>query len=343
MSDLDPTLGRHGFTLIEVVVALLIFGLAFAVVARIIQTGVLQSGRAEAMTTATLLARSQLARIDADVPVAEGELGGDAGDGFHWRIVIRPAVLENERGDVPEGSGRRPKILPYQVEVTVAWGCGLGRGGGDAHEPAPSDGARAMTRRRAPAERGFTLLEILVAVTLLGLLMTALLGGVRLGVRAWETSGSRLDEDARLGAVQDFMRERLTQARLFEASAAAIGTSPPFRGELDRLSFVTLMPDHLGAGFQRMILALSKTHDGAADLSVEWWPADLGEDPVPQAMPCTAACCSPTSRNSALPISARSRPCSRRSGPRSGISRCCRSWSVFSCAFRTGMSAAGPI
>src|SRR5512132_936752 len=104
MSDPDPPVGRQGFTLIEVVVALLIFGLAFAVVARIIQTGVFQSGRADAMTTATLLARSQLARIDADVPVAEGELDGDAGDGFHWRIVIRRAVLEGDRGDRTEGS-----------------------------------------------------------------------------------------------------------------------------------------------------------------------------------------------------------------------------------------------
>jgi prepilin-type N-terminal cleavage/methylation domain-containing protein len=124
MSDPDPALRRQGFTLIEVVVALLIFGLAFAVVARIIQTGVLQSGRAEAMTRATLLARSQLARIGVDVPVAEGELDGDAGEGFHWQIVIRPAVLEGGRGDQTNGSDQQPKILPYQVEVTVAWGTG---------------------------------------------------------------------------------------------------------------------------------------------------------------------------------------------------------------------------
>jgi prepilin-type N-terminal cleavage/methylation domain-containing protein len=124
MSDLDPLARRQGFTLIEVVVALMIFGLAFAVVARIIQTGVLQSGRAEAMTTGTLLARSQMARVGADVPVTEGELDGDAGHGFRWQIVVRPAVRENERGDETNGSHLRPEILPYQVEVTVAWGTG---------------------------------------------------------------------------------------------------------------------------------------------------------------------------------------------------------------------------
>ena len=77
-----------------------------------------------------------------------------------------------------------------------------------------------MTPRGVPAEQGFTLLEILVAITLLGLLMAALFGGVRLGVRAWEASGTRLDNDTRLTAVQDFLRDRLTQARGSEASAA---------------------------------------------------------------------------------------------------------------------------
>jgi prepilin-type N-terminal cleavage/methylation domain-containing protein len=124
MSAPDPTRRHQGFTLVEVVVALLIFGLAFAVVARIVQTGVLQSGRAEAMTTATLLARSQLARIGADVPVTESELDGDAGDGFRWRIVIRPALLEGDRGGQTDAADRQPEIQPYQVEVTVAWGGG---------------------------------------------------------------------------------------------------------------------------------------------------------------------------------------------------------------------------
>jgi general secretion pathway protein J len=136
-----------------------------------------------------------------------------------------------------------------------------------------------VTRRHACDERGFTLLEILVAITLLGLLMVALLGGVRLGVRAWETSGTRLDENSRLGTVQDFLRELLTQARSPEASSETTPQSPPaFQGQQDRLSFVTMMPEHLGVGPERMILGLTKVGDGS-DLSLEWWPADLGDSP----------------------------------------------------------------
>ena len=132
-----------------------------------------------------------------------------------------------------------------------------------------------MTAASAPAERGFTLIEILVAVTLLGLLMAALFGGVRLGVRAWETSGTRLDDRARLAAVQDFLRDRLTEA--YEAGDQATGevVEPGFVGEPDRLSFVTLMPEHMGAGFHHMVLALNAAADGP-DLAVTWWPSEPG-------------------------------------------------------------------
>jgi general secretion pathway protein I len=120
MPGLDPGERRHGFTLVEVVVALLIFGLTFAVLARIVQTGALQSARAESMTMATLLARSQLARIGIDVPVAAGQLEGDAGGGFRWRILMRPAELEGDR----DGPATDREVLPHQVEVTIAWGEG---------------------------------------------------------------------------------------------------------------------------------------------------------------------------------------------------------------------------
>jgi prepilin-type N-terminal cleavage/methylation domain-containing protein len=120
LRSLDPAERRRGFTLVEVVVALLIFGLAFAVLARIVQTGVLQSARAKTMTTATLLARSQLARIGVDVPVAAGELEGDAGGGFRWRIVVRRAALEGGQDDPATDQ----LVLPHQVEVTIAWGEG---------------------------------------------------------------------------------------------------------------------------------------------------------------------------------------------------------------------------
>ena len=101
-----------GFTLLEVLVALLIFGLAFGVLAQIFQTGLRQSATAEEAATATMLARSQLARIGSDWPLEIGEIEEDAGDGFRVRTTIEPAGLE----------GADAEFVALVVEVAVAWG-----------------------------------------------------------------------------------------------------------------------------------------------------------------------------------------------------------------------------
>jgi general secretion pathway protein I len=102
-----------GFTLLEVLVALLIFSLAFGVLAQIFQTGLRQSSAAERTAAATMLARSQLARIGIDLPLEIGELEEDAGDGFRIHTTIEPAGLE-----VTEEA----EFMALLVQVLVAWG-----------------------------------------------------------------------------------------------------------------------------------------------------------------------------------------------------------------------------
>jgi general secretion pathway protein J len=126
------------------------------------------------------------------------------------------------------------------------------------------------------ADAGLTLLELLVAITLLGLLMAALFGGLRLGARAWELSEERLDQSTRLHVVHDFLRDRLIQAYPLVADDRVGDARLTFEGTADRLRFVTQMPEHLGAGFAEFALALDDGLD-AKDLVVQWrrfdWPA----------------------------------------------------------------------
>jgi general secretion pathway protein I len=112
LERLAPPARREGFTLLEVLVALLIFGLAFGVLAQIFQTGFRQSSAAEEMSAATLLARSQLARIGIDVPLEIGETEDDVGDGFRVRTTIAPAGLATSDED----------FVAVLVEVAVVWG-----------------------------------------------------------------------------------------------------------------------------------------------------------------------------------------------------------------------------
>jgi general secretion pathway protein J len=131
----------------------------------------------------------------------------------------------------------------------------------------PRPGARPGARFR---ERGFTLLELLVAITLLGLLMAALFGGLRLGARVWETGETRLDAAARIQIVQDLVRQRLTQALPLETVLPEEGEDyrPLFLGQVDAVRFATLLPDHLGGELALMELALvdSGEAQGLGDL-----------------------------------------------------------------------------
>lgn len=107
------SLGRTapGFTLLEVLAALLVFGLMFGILAQILRTGLQQSASAETIATASLLARSQLARVGVELPLAIGEVGGEV-DGMRWQTAIRlsePLTAETDIGT-------------YQIDVTVAWG-----------------------------------------------------------------------------------------------------------------------------------------------------------------------------------------------------------------------------
>jgi len=103
-----------GFTLIEVLVALVIFALLFGALAQIFQTGLRQTANAAAASTATMVARSQLARVGVELPLATGETEGETAEGLRWRTVIQ----------VSEPPSEEQSFVPYLVEVTVAWGSG---------------------------------------------------------------------------------------------------------------------------------------------------------------------------------------------------------------------------
>jgi general secretion pathway protein I len=108
-----PAAGRRaqGFTLLEVLVALIVFALVVGILAQILRTGLRQSATSETTATATLLARSQLARVGTELPIEVGSVEGEA-DGMHWRTAITLAAPPKEQSE----------LAGYRVEVTVAWG-----------------------------------------------------------------------------------------------------------------------------------------------------------------------------------------------------------------------------
>ena len=69
------------------------------------------------------------------------------------------------------------------------------------------------------ADAGFTLLELLVAMTVLGVLTGLLASGLGFGSRVWERERNQLDTTSDLQLVQDVLRRILTQALPLSAPA----------------------------------------------------------------------------------------------------------------------------
>jgi general secretion pathway protein J len=140
-------------------------------------------------------------------------------------------------------------------------------------------------------EYGFTLLELLVAITLLGLLMAALFGGLQLGARVWERADARLDASMRTQVVQDFIRQRLTEMLPLEMVPPELAQEvyePAFVGTLHAVRFASPLPENLGAGIYLVELALAEGGhvDGTGNLVLRWHPLELdgptAEEVVPE-------------------------------------------------------------
>jgi prepilin-type N-terminal cleavage/methylation domain-containing protein len=93
----------------------------------------------------------------------------------------------------------------------------------------------AKFAKRAGASGGFTLLELLIVITILGLILAALTNGVRFAGQAWQTQERRSAQQGDLDAVQNLLRNLI-----------ASGTT--FDGDGSSLRFVSTLPEALARG-----------------------------------------------------------------------------------------------
>lgn len=104
-------------------------------------------------------------------------------------------------------------------------------------------------RRLVPTGRqsGFTLLEMLVVVVVLGLLVVGLTQGVRAGLALWGAQQRRLADTAELDASARILRVLLTGIAAPPSSGSAGGTSTEaISGGSDHLTFIGELPTGLG-------------------------------------------------------------------------------------------------
>ncbi|HVC59324.1 MAG TPA: prepilin-type N-terminal cleavage/methylation domain-containing protein [Acetobacteraceae bacterium] len=98
-------------------------------------------------------------------------------------------------------------------------------------------------RYRTLNERGFTLLELLVTLVVLGLLMLTLTQGIRVGLQAWALEGRVGRRASGLETTDRALRQLIGQASPGEPRSRHAA----FTGTAHTLSFVTTLPEGFGA------------------------------------------------------------------------------------------------
>jgi general secretion pathway protein J len=101
-----------------------------------------------------------------------------------------------------------------------------------------------MVRHRRPA--GFTLLEMLVVLIVLGFLMVGLNQGVRTGLRLWSAQTHQVGGTAELDSTSRILRTLLGGLPVAATTPGAPLTAISFKGTTERVTFVGDLPTGLG-------------------------------------------------------------------------------------------------
>lgn len=118
---------------------------------------------------------------------------------------------------------------------------------------------RLGTRNAEPSgEAGFTLLELVISLTIMALIFVAVLGAIQIGSKSWEAGEARAEENQRNRALVDTLARDLTTIyplRVKEQDKDAIA----FHGKSDSLEFATLPQIYGAEPFSHMIRIVSYT------------------------------------------------------------------------------------
>lgn len=126
--------------------------------------------------------------------------------------------------------------------------------------------SRARAARRPGAEAGFTLIEMIVVVVVLGFVVAGLAQAARFGIHAWDRESRLADQAAERERV-----ERVLRSLIEQAAAPMAADDKPFTGEAHRVVFITRMPDQPPVGVTRraeVALGINDQHE----LVLRWRP-----------------------------------------------------------------------
>ena len=110
-----------GFTLLEVLLAFVVFALSFAIVLEILGGAMRSTMRARDYSQAALIAQSLMDMVGTEMPLMESSLFGETVDGYRWTIDVTTfdGVEEDQRAlELADMNG----TMLYWVDLRLEWG-----------------------------------------------------------------------------------------------------------------------------------------------------------------------------------------------------------------------------
>ncbi|GGF51443.1 general secretion pathway protein GspJ [Aliidongia dinghuensis] len=134
-------------------------------------------------------------------------------------------------------------------------------------------------RRSQDGAAGFTLLELMVALAILGLVSLMLFGGLRFGLNAWTRESAHANAVSDIGVAQGFLRRAIGEAYpLFQVDGEDKRVNP-FVGSRRALEFLAPTPASLGSGGRQRYSIGTETAGARTDLVI-WSQPELAADPA---------------------------------------------------------------
>ena len=125
--------------------------------------------------------------------------------------------------------------------------------------------------------QGFTLLELLIVISILTLIMTASFGALRLGNRAFEAGISRANQTEHFRATADLLRRQFSQLVpiIHENDGETVSS---FIGNDERIRFIAPAPQNGGDAGLFVYTIFSQRIDDGRQLVLSYAPYDPGQE-----------------------------------------------------------------
>lgn len=110
---------QTGFTLLEILLAVSILGLAATVIMQQFSAGLRIASTSQTYTTATIYAKQKLEELQFEKEMKEKEESGSFEDGYYYRVSIAP--YEDYLEEEDEGLFEHLPLEMYRLESVVSW------------------------------------------------------------------------------------------------------------------------------------------------------------------------------------------------------------------------------